>query len=286
MLAESKILKYLAANIFNYFFDIFSSFSNYYMKTLLILSSALTASSVARSIESVIALNNHIKSCGDHEYLFIKYCVICADLRNCPPPLNLENLSILHILQSGIGLYAALNTGLKMFKADFLYVLQDDLLSPAEFFEALSSVVKLSNLFTHFWFPVYDESISNFIYPAHPSEAVLGPLGKHQGLLLNLNLLLKLECDVLFCEKFKILGDINQHFRLLPNSIHYSSCSRIPIAHCTKGGVSSKPSILRFFEAISARVVGCNIYNSIFSIIIKVYYFLNPVKRFHKILFN
>ena len=252
------------------------------MKSILILSSALTASSIARSLESVIALDSYIKSFGGRKNLSIIYCVICRDLRNCTPPLVLENVSILHILQSGIGLYAALNTGLKMFKADFLYVLQDDLLSPAEFFEALSCVVKLSNLFTHFWFPVYDESISNFIYPAHPSKAVLGPLGKHQGLLLNLNLLLKLECDVLFCEKFKILGDINQHFRLLPNSIHYSSYSRIPIAHCTKGGVSSNPSILRFFEAIKARVVGCNFYNSIFFIIIKVYYYLNPVKRFHK----
>lgn len=256
------------------------------MKSLLILSSALSASSVARSIESVIALNDHIHSCGDHEDLFIEYCVICADLRNCPPPLVLKNVTIMYILQSGIGLYAALNTGLKMLKADFLYVLQDDLLNPAEFLEALSRAVKLSHLFTHFWFPVYDENISNFIYPAHPSEAVLGPLGKHQGLLLNVNLLLKLECDVLFCEKFKILGDINQHFRLLPNSVHYSSCSRIPIAHCTKGGVSSKPSILRLFEAIAARVVGCNLYSSIFSIIIKIYYYLNPVKRFHKILSN
>lgn len=256
------------------------------MKSLLILSSALTASSIARSLESVIALNDYIKSRDGRKYLSIIYCVICSDLRNCPPPLVLDNVTILHIVQSGIGLYPALNTGLKLFKADFLYVLQDDVLNPAEFLEALSCVVKLRNLFTHFWFPVYDENISNFIYPSHPSKSVLGPLGKHQGLLLNLKLLLKLECDVLFCEKFKILGDINQHFRLLPKSNHYSSFSRIPIAHCTQGGVSSKPSIMRLFEAIAARVVGCNIYNSIFYIIIKIVYFLNPVKIFHKVLSN
>jgi hypothetical protein len=226
-------------------------------KKLLVLSSSLRMEGTIGTLESIRALAESAALKSISHNVDIIYALIYslpsveAFLPSCP--LAIPGINVIHVRQKGRGIYGALNTAFDLIWPDLLYVVQDDVLYVDSFTAAIEEVLRNYDSYTHFWFPVYDENLEALVSPSHPSTSHLGPLGKHQGLILNLNFFQGNKFKPVFCDTFRILGDVNQHFRLLPASKHYCSKSAIPIAFCVAGGISANKSLRRSFESIRAR---------------------------------
>lgn len=226
-------------------------------KKLLVLSSSLRMEGTMITLESIRALaeSASLKSISHHidiTYALI-YCLPPVKVSESSCQLAIPGISVIHVRQKGSGIYGALNTAFDFIWPDLLYVVQDDVLYVDAFTAAIEEVLRNYDSYTHFWFPIYDEHLGALVSPSHPSTSQLGPLGKHQGLILNLSIFQGNKFKPVFCDTFRILGDVNQHFRLLPVSKHFCSKSTIPIAFCVAGGISTNKSLRKSFESIRAR---------------------------------
>lgn len=225
---------------------------------LLILSSSLSKKGNEKTIESVRKLAEAEDFGAISEMVSFTYAVIYLPSRKetvaTEDLLRIPGVRIIQAPQESPGIYGALNTAFIHSMPDLLYVIQDDIIIPDAFISALRATLTHRNTYSHFWFPVYDEFLGHNIIPSDPSRAMLGPLGKHQGLILDMQVFNEKEINSVFCQEFKILGDINQHFRVLCHSKHFSFKDSSPIAFCCAGGISEKKSIRRLYEAIYARV--------------------------------
>ena len=188
--------------------------------------------------------------------------------------------SVFSVQVNKSGIYQALNVAIDKSSAyDLIFILQDDEILVPPFHQALLEISNVGSLYSHYWFSVYDQKASSQLSPDNSESLFLGPLGKHQGLFLNARYFRCKNIDISFDEKFKILGDINQYFRLLPYSNHYCSNLSDAICFCFDGGISSSPTLRRYAESILARISNVPINVAILCLTIRTWHIIIRLLR-------